>query len=160
MNPDRVISVIPWEMASEYVARMTACEGAESEAYYHEAYHAYWDWGRLDSSGFTERAFQAAREAEKRRRRRRRRRRGGRWRGPTGCFARPTARSASPIAISCWRRSGRAWRRKSVPSGSRKLMSGGLDSMTACVSCALKPTCLVCAPCVHVCRFFLKRVPY
>lgn len=65
MNPDRVISVIPWEMASEYVARMTACEGAESEAYYHEAYHAYWDWGRLDSSGFTERAFQAAREAER-----------------------------------------------------------------------------------------------
>jgi len=63
MNPDRVISVIPWEMASEYVARMTACEGAESEAYYHEAYHAYWEWGRLDSSGFTERAFQAAREA-------------------------------------------------------------------------------------------------
>jgi hypothetical protein len=65
MNPDRVISVIPWEMASEYVARMTACEGAESEAYYHEAYHAYWDWGRLDSSGFTEQAFQAAREAER-----------------------------------------------------------------------------------------------
>ena len=65
MNPDRVISVIPWEMASEYVARMTACEGAESEAYYHEAYHAYWEWGRLDSSGFTERAFQAAREAER-----------------------------------------------------------------------------------------------
>jgi hypothetical protein len=65
MNPDRVISVIPWEMASEYVARMTACEGAESEAYYHEAYHAYWEWGRLDSSGFTERAFQAARAAER-----------------------------------------------------------------------------------------------
>ena len=65
MNPDRVISVIPWEMASEYVARMTACEGAESEAYYHEAYHAYWDWGRLDSRGFTEQAFQAAREAER-----------------------------------------------------------------------------------------------
>lgn len=65
MNPDRVISVIPFEMASEYVTRMTACEGAESEAYYHEAYHAYWDWGRLESDGFTERAFQAAREAER-----------------------------------------------------------------------------------------------
>jgi len=65
MNPDRVISVIPFEMASEYVTRMTACEGAESEAYYHEAYHAYWDWGRLESSGFTERVFQATREAER-----------------------------------------------------------------------------------------------
>ena len=65
MNSDRAISVIPFEMASEYVKRMTACDGAESDAYYHEAYHAYWDWGRkLERGGFTERAFQEAREAK------------------------------------------------------------------------------------------------
>ncbi len=62
MSADRVISVIPFEMASEYVKRMMAT-GAESELFYHEAYHAYWDWGnQLEQDGFTERVFKEARQ--------------------------------------------------------------------------------------------------
>jgi hypothetical protein len=62
MSADRVISVIPFEMASEYVKRMMAT-GAESELFYHEAYHAYWDWGnKLEKDGFTECVFKEARQ--------------------------------------------------------------------------------------------------
>jgi len=62
MSADRVISVIPFEMASEYVKRMMAT-GAESELFYHDAYHAYWDWGnQLERDGFTERVFKEARQ--------------------------------------------------------------------------------------------------
>jgi len=62
MSADRVISVIPFEMASEYVKRMMAT-GAESELFYHEAYHAYWDWGnQLEQDGFTECVFKEARQ--------------------------------------------------------------------------------------------------
>jgi hypothetical protein len=62
MSADRVISVIPFEMASEYVKRMMAT-GAESELFYHEAYHAYWDWGnKLEDDGFTDRVFKEARQ--------------------------------------------------------------------------------------------------
>jgi hypothetical protein len=64
MSADRVISVIPFEMASEYVKRMMAT-GTESELFYHEAYHAYWDWGnQLEQDGFTERVFKEARQKE------------------------------------------------------------------------------------------------
>jgi hypothetical protein len=62
MSADRVISVIPFEMASEYVKRMMAT-GTESELFYHEAYHAYWDWGnKLEHDGFTECVFKEARQ--------------------------------------------------------------------------------------------------
>ena len=60
MCASRVISVIPFEMASEYVKRMMA-QGTESERFYHDAYHAYWDWGsKLAADGFTEHVYKEA----------------------------------------------------------------------------------------------------
>ena len=57
LDADLVIPVIPFEMASEYVSRMMA-QGTESELFYYNAYHAYYDWGIwLEDDGFTERVF-------------------------------------------------------------------------------------------------------
>ena len=57
LDADLVIPVIPFEMASEYVSRMMA-QGTESELFYYNAYHAYYDWGIwLEYDGFTESVF-------------------------------------------------------------------------------------------------------